>query len=482
MNTFIKNNSLLVSIPKTIPAGSNSANWWNQANWDGLTNGNLTTVGTNGGPSFYGTYDQGGLLREPTEEYTSSGVYMHGGDWYSGTNARFRLIYFPAGVGLNFGFRIATYNNPNGYPNFVSVGDINNTAGSNGYGSVGYAYKINKYPTTYSEYLEFLSAVARNDSGVGTSAVYYGAMQGSTYKPNGLAQTASGSYVNGAYVVTYSYAIPDSRMANKPINYVGWKQAARYANWLHNGKPNSGSLTSSTTEDGAYDMTLTYPTRKPGAKYFIPTLNEWYKAGYYKGGSTNAGYWIYPTRSDVIPAPVRATTNGDATLPSIVLSNIGTDLHYSKTIATFGFSNTQALGFNTGSSSKLNLFSVLLSVSGGEPVLNQVSIYSDAGGMPGSLLTTSNKAVSHDNLRKTRFIFPSITLSPNTTYWVLRPNYTWFFVYNPDTNAIDTPVPLNNSGYSFVDVMVQSGGVWSSYTPNPGFLSYRNWGFSLETT
>ena len=480
MNTFIKNNSLLASIPKTIPAGSNSANWWSQANWNGLINGYITSVATNGGPSYYGTYDQGGLLREPTEEWVNqsggTGIYMHGGDWSSTNYLQFRLIYSVATLSSVYGFRIATIDNPNNYPNFVSIGDINNSSGLYGYGSVAYLYKINKYLTTHSEYLEFLSSVARNNSGVHTNQVYHQGMQTNLYIRNSLTQT-----VVSYSPVTYQYAIPDSRMINKPINYVGWRQAARYANWLHNGKPNSGSLTSSTTEDGAYDMSLTYPTRKPGAKYFIPTVSEWYKAGYYKGGSTNAGYWIYPTRSDVVPAPVRAVSNGDALLSSIVLSNLGTDFNYSKQIATFGFSNTQALGFNTGSSSKLNLFSVILSVSGGEPVLNQVSIYSDNGGVPGSLLYTSNRAISIST-RKTRFIFPSVMLSPNTTYWVLRPNYTWFFVYNPDTNAIDTPVPLNNSGYSFVDVMFQTGGVWSSYTPNPGFLSYRNWGFSLETT
>ena len=27
--------------------------------------------------------------------------------------------------------------------------------------------------------------------------------------------------------------------------------------------------------------------------YFIPTVDEWYKAAYYKGGGVNAGYWTY---------------------------------------------------------------------------------------------------------------------------------------------------------------------------------------------
>ncbi len=38
--------------------------------------------------------------------------------------------------------------------------------------------------------------------------------------------------------------------------------------------------------------------RKPGALVFLPTDDEWYKAAYYKGGGTKAGYWDYPTESD----------------------------------------------------------------------------------------------------------------------------------------------------------------------------------------
>ena len=32
--------------------------------------------------------------------------------------------------------------------------------------------------------------------------------------------------------------------------------------------------------------------------------DEWYKAAYYKGGGTNAGYWDYPTQSNTAPSNV----------------------------------------------------------------------------------------------------------------------------------------------------------------------------------
>jgi formylglycine-generating enzyme required for sulfatase activity len=43
-------------------------------------------------------------------------------------------------------------------------------------------------------------------------------------------------------------------------------------------------------------------SRNSGSTYFLPSENEWYKAAYYKGGGTDAGYWLYPTKSDVAPS------------------------------------------------------------------------------------------------------------------------------------------------------------------------------------
>ncbi len=53
---------------------------------------------------------------------------------------------------------------------------------------------------------------------------------------------------------------------------------------------------------------MTTETRNPGVSYFLPTENEWYKAAYYVGGGTNAGYWLYPTRSNAVPINVLSAT------------------------------------------------------------------------------------------------------------------------------------------------------------------------------
>jgi hypothetical protein len=54
----------------------------------------------------------------------------------------------------------------------------------------------------------------------------------------------------------------------------------------------------------------TAPAVNPGATFYIPTEDQWYKAAYYKGGSTSAGYWDYATQSDTAPTAVTADSTG----------------------------------------------------------------------------------------------------------------------------------------------------------------------------
>jgi formylglycine-generating enzyme required for sulfatase activity len=83
---------------------------------------------------------------------------------------------------------------------------------------------------------------------------------------------------------------------------VSWIDAARFANWMHNGATNGAS-----TETGAYTLNgaLTGDFRvNPGAIWSLPSEDQWYKAAYYKGGNTSAGYWLYPTQSNEVPGNV----------------------------------------------------------------------------------------------------------------------------------------------------------------------------------
>ena len=175
---------------------------------------------------------------------------------------------------------------------YVPVGDPGNVADDTFYGSVGYEYRIGKYEVTNSQYAELLNAVAR----VGDpNRLYHNDMSEGWNDIGGISRTGSGTVGN-----PWVYS-PRANRALRPVNYVSWYDTLRFANWLHNGQP-TGAQDATTTEDGAYDMSLgSGVVRKPGALVFLPDEHEWYKAAYYKGGDTNAGYWDYPTQSDTPP-------------------------------------------------------------------------------------------------------------------------------------------------------------------------------------
>jgi formylglycine-generating enzyme required for sulfatase activity len=183
---------------------------------------------------------------------------------------------------------------------WVTVGDAGNTADTTGQpnpaGAVADSFQIMKLEFTNQQYTEFLNSV--DPTGTNPNSVYSGSM-GSNVR-GGITNTGT---TNGS-----RYAVK-TNMGDKPVNYVSWFDAARVANWLQNGQ-GSGS-----TETGAYTLvggqtSGTAPAANPGASYLLPTENQWYKAAYYKGGSTNAGYWDYATQSDTAPTAVTAGSTG----------------------------------------------------------------------------------------------------------------------------------------------------------------------------
>ena len=180
----------------------------------------------------------------------------------------------------------------------VHVGDPGNAADTRyetlGYGAVDYEYDIGKYEVTAGQYCEFLNAVAATD----TFGLYNGGMSSYPYG-GGIQRTGTpGSF-------TYSV---DAGRENKPIKYVNFWDASRFANWLHNGQP-TGPQDATTTEDGAYTLDGYLGgegqniVRNAEANVWIPSEDEWYKAAYYMGGDTSAGYWDYPTASIAPPRP-----------------------------------------------------------------------------------------------------------------------------------------------------------------------------------
>jgi formylglycine-generating enzyme required for sulfatase activity len=179
---------------------------------------------------------------------------------------------------------------------WVTVGDPGNTADTNppGRGAVATSFQIMKYEFTNQQYTDFLNSVAATD----TYSLYNADM--SSNARGGITQSgASGSF-------TYSVK---TNMGDKPVNYVSWFDAARVSNWLMN-----GGTSSSSTETGAYTLnggtSGNAPAVNPGATFYVPTQDQWYKAAYYKGGGTDAGYWNYATQSDTGPTAVAAGSTG----------------------------------------------------------------------------------------------------------------------------------------------------------------------------
>ena len=173
----------------------------------------------------------------------------------------------------------------------VTVGNVDNAADTTtGFGAVDYEYKIAKNETTISDYTTFLNAVARTD----TYGLYSTDMIESPI--NGISRSG----IPGAYSYTVN---PGSE--NKPVTHVSWFDAARFANWMHNGQP-VGAQNASSTETGAYTLngkTSGIFAKNSGANVWLPSENEWYKAAYYDPDKSEVGvggYWLHANQSDVM--------------------------------------------------------------------------------------------------------------------------------------------------------------------------------------
>lgn len=296
----------------------------NTANFN-LSVGSVSNVGTNGGPSYYGTYDQGGNVREIMHTGLTDGIAMRGGNFASlasddTLNKSKRGTQTPTGEGPGFGFRLASRENigksylltlsagtgiatsgsvihgfqigdplkfandsglPAGvssgvtyyivgtgsttfsvsataggsaisfggantttsvysaydYSSFVRVENSGNTADSNNYGAVNYNYRIGKFEITNDEYVEFLNAVARDDHDA-SNAYFVNTVDMGLYSPLMETEVPNNGISRNAVFPDYYYASLRG-MNKKPVVFISYVDAARFANWLHNGKPTS---------------------------------------------------------------------------------------------------------------------------------------------------------------------------------------------------------------------------------------------------
>ena len=201
----------------------------------------------------------------------------------------------------------------------VTVGNPGNAADVNTgslYGAVSYSYQIGAYDVTGLQYTAFLNAVGSTD----TYALYDANMGTDTSVAQIRRSGSSGSF---------TYAVMHST-GNRPISYVSWFDSARFSNWMSNGQPR-GAQNDTTTENGAYNLNgassgnavaanATNLNTGSAPTYRMPLENEWYKAAYYKGGSTNFGdhYWTYATQSNSAPGTTIGSRANQANYDSAI--------------------------------------------------------------------------------------------------------------------------------------------------------------------
>ena len=294
--------------------------------------------------SYFGTYDQGGNVAEWVEDRVpdSSWFAALGGSVIRGKYS-LRLGY-REGDALDkpistFGFRLARRktgdelwdeqlvlptrtldsvepaellerkNRTEGagiVEEFVQVGDLGNEADSlhGRFGRVNYPYEISKCELTNQQYVAFLNAVAVNADPYGL------------YNQD-MSTGVTGGIERKGIAGSYQYAVK-AGVGNHPVVYLGYYDLMRYANWRHFGMPKGdcvAGVTEGTSDSGAYDTRdiekilngekaayASFGVRNAGARYWIPSQDEWYKAAYYD--PTRLGprkYWDFPCRTSNFP-------------------------------------------------------------------------------------------------------------------------------------------------------------------------------------
>jgi len=172
-----------------------------------------------------------------------------------------------------------------------------------GRGRVDHAYRISRLEVTTSQWMEFVNTFSTTSLAGGPNPPpflqgptdWWGAERDPTYTGVGR---------------RFRLRLGVERAGLIPMSGISWRDAALFCNWLHHEKSRDWL----TIQGGAYDAsTFTFNpdgtfndqlTHSPGAKYWIPTLDEWFKAAHYdphKFGPGQEGWWEYPTSSDVEP-------------------------------------------------------------------------------------------------------------------------------------------------------------------------------------
>ncbi len=182
-------------------------------------------------------------------------------------------------------------------------GNAGNVGSSpSGLGAVADVFRMATTETTNTDYVEFLNTVDPN--GTSTSGIYN---TNQTVSALGGISYDLMAPIGSKYSVKAGVAPTGASYGTMPVNFVSWFSAARFVNWLENGQT-SDPL---DLEDGTYTLNNVQNgpivARNPGSSYFLPSIDEWYKAAFFNGTT----YTTYQTDTNSVPTAtaVVATPN-----------------------------------------------------------------------------------------------------------------------------------------------------------------------------
>jgi formylglycine-generating enzyme required for sulfatase activity len=197
---------------------------------------------------------------------------------------------------------------------FVPIGDPNNPDDTTGFpnpaGKVEYAYRIGKY-----EISRDVVSLANNEGGLSITL-------------------DSMSTITGG---------PRDEM---PATGITWFEAATFVNWLntstgHTPAYNFNGITFAIWEPGDVGYNPANRFRNSESFYFLPSVDEWYKAAYYD--PINGVYYDYPTGSDTAPTAVASGTSADKAVYKQVIAQGPADITLAGALSPYG---TMAQGGN----------------------------------------------------------------------------------------------------------------------------------------
>lgn len=202
----------------------------------------------------------------------------------------------------------------------VYVGNAGNPADPlTGNGSVNYGYYIGTTEVTNAQYVHFLNAV--DPDGSNPNQVYNASMSSSNPIAKGGIEFDAGAAAGMKYSSKQHFG-------NKPVNYVSFYDAARFANWLSTSDPERGFYSLSGVNAISHQG-----THGVDPHIAIANVDEWYKAAYHKNDGASGNYYFYPTASDSLPISATSTPTGDIANPGPNVANYnftanwnGTDL------------------------------------------------------------------------------------------------------------------------------------------------------------